>query len=441
MEKFNLFFYIFQILISTLFLVVITEGTMAKKNKNRWCILFFWAYCGYDIGFSVPVVFKFSFSVGMMILWLHFFLQIDWKKSICYSGLYHAIKLVSEIFAMLSVGNFTVWIQSINFSTVELLFNPWEELLAKSFYFVYFTGNSVIYIITQSKMDRIRKIKTNFIAFSMMVFQSSFFFHLNHVRVYSEADEHIMISIFYCVMSVVIYGSCIFDMNVVFARKEKQLETMLISTEKDRVMRYYQLANLHAEETRKLKHDLSNQIQCLHALVHTDIEKAKEFSRELQEIISEPIPIFTTGNSIVDTILTIKLEQGKQFEIPMEIKADEIGSAVISDMDMCNLLSNIFTNAMDASLHLPVEMRKIYFSIGYRGEYVVITCRNNYQGDLVIKNGKYLSGKRKFLRQGYGMKILEQISKKYRGNLVTTTKDGEFQITVLLKILLKITAQ
>lgn len=439
MEVFNGFYLVIQILLYSLFMASLAfEG---EESKSRFCRCFVCLTCAFLCIDVLPILIplKIVSLSTCFVLVLCEFAYLSLKKSFLYTVVFFLTVLSSELLAVFTFQQFSTWLTvAVSDGASGIMVGEWEELFIKSILCVYFACISMIFMIFRANIDVGSKVKIMLLQVCMLLFQVSFFLVYYRTKGEFVTGENVLVCVGYCLLSVIIYGICAYDINISFQGKEKKLELLYLSHEKAQVMHYYQLATKHSVDTRKLKHDIVNQIQCLNGLIHSDLGQAKKFIRELEEKVTERTPVFFTGNAIVDTVLTIKYDLAKKYHIPIDIYVDQIGSAVIADMDMCNLLSNVLDNAIEASLNLENSEREIEFRMVSRGEYIVVKCKNHFAGDVKEKRGEFWSKKRQFSQKGYGLKILEEVAEKYDGSLMTDYDHEKFEITILLKILLKV---
>jgi len=90
----------------------------------------------------------------------------------------------------------------------------------------------------------------------------------------------------------------------------------------------------------------------------------------------------------------------------------------IEDADLCNLISNLLENALEACMYVSGE-KKISFVIKWIKDHLVIIVENSFDGHVRTRDGKYLSRK-KTNREGIGLMSIKAIAEKYGG-------DAEFE--------------
>lgn len=438
MLGFQIFYIVYQLCLYSLFFLTFSPQKQAFLPRFFRYLLFFTLLSGFQSLVPLWLPLKSLLMLVLIPLGLWKLFHLAPLPALQQTLSFAFLLWLSEGLAVLAVQETDFWLEALGDVTELPGLSSWQELIIKSLLCIFFSAMTVCLTTLRSKLDWWSKGKILLIESAMVTFQLGFFLTLYGSQMEAVNTQTILVCVVFCLLSGVIYGICCYDIQVSFSHQEQRLEQLYLSKEKAQVMYYYQLATQHAEETRQYRHDLSNQLQCLSALLQTDVPQAQLFLEQLEESVLLTTPIFSSGNAIVDTILTIKYHKASTLDIPMEIYADQVGSAVISDMDMCNLLCNVIDNAMDASLLLPKEQRNICLKLISKGEYIVLKCENSFNGKVKKRWGEMLSSKRNFVSKGYGLKILQEIAEKYHGSMLTSYEGTEFQVTVLLKILLKV---
>lgn len=193
-------------------------------------------------------------------------------------------------------------------------------------------------------------------------------------------------------------------------------------------------------ELRYLKHDISNHLDTLHALmVNHAYPEAEAFIRDLTATVNNNHYILASGNSTVDSILTNKLIQCKSAQIQVEYSVFLPDSIPLSDIELCSLLGNLFDNAIEACEQLPeTEQRSIDFSMKPFQNMLFIAISNRTNGYYRIdKKNHFLSTKtiEDTPEHGLGLSRIQSIVNDHNGifNIQPTTDTFMIQILLPLK--------
>ncbi len=230
------------------------------------------------------------------------------------------------------------------------------------------------------------------------------------------------------------YFFCIVGIQFVSYQREKQLEYEYISMHYEQVQTFYNMSAEMQEENKKFRHDVKNQILCLHELISINPDDAKKMLVELNQSIESKGVLFNTGNSTLDVVLSLKYMQAKNSKISMDISVNSSSEIPLSDADCCNLFSNILDNALEATEKMPTSRQEIQLKLAKNEHYFVIRCENPFEGEITPSDGGFLSKKRKFKSTGYGLQIVNDIVKRNRGEINISTENQTFVMTILLPL-------
>ncbi len=292
----------------------------------------------------------------------------------------------------------------------------------------------VIIFSCRAKVPMANKIKT--VLLTLTVTSIEFFSIVILMKTGSTENFQIVIPIIALasIVPFLIYYICVQDMKRVQEYAEKDMQTRFAELKSEQVMDYYHLASKYIRTAHTMRHDMANEIQCLKVLMETDREKSMQFVDEMKSSLKSVDKGFHTGFSVVDVLLTIKSDLAEEQAVPMDIAVHKINVSHIAEVDLCNLLSNILDNAIEASVKLPKELRQVCFQIDTVGQYLVIRCENNYDGMLHRTNDQFLTSKADKKGHGYGLSIIKGIAEKYRGESSVETTDQTFVIITTLHV-------
>lgn len=191
-----------------------------------------------------------------------------------------------------------------------------------------------------------------------------------------------------------------------------------------------------------LRHDFTNHIQVLHGLLQLgEPDQAKQYlsslSKEVQEIKSLKLNINHPGLSI---LLQTKKLAAQNHNIEMDISVSQDTFDKIKTTDIIKLLSNLIDNAIDATIELPENERKMKIcchadEMKYVFE-IINTGPSITDPDQIFKQG--FSTKKAELGKirGQGLFIVKEVVKKYNGN-ISIQSTAEFETTAIVIIPLK----
>lgn len=174
---------------------------------------------------------------------------------------------------------------------------------------------------------------------------------------------------------------------------------------------------------QSLRHDFTNHIQVLHGLLKLGkqdraLEYASSLFKEVQSIESIKLNIDNPGLSVL--LQTKKLSaQNHNIDIQFTISNDSFDK--IKTTDLIKILSNLIDNAIDATLELPEDERKINIvcNVDINRYLIKITNTGLKITDMehIFKSGfstkKVVPGK----VRGQGLFIVKEVVNKYDGHI------------------------
>lgn len=195
----------------------------------------------------------------------------------------------------------------------------------------------------------------------------------------------------------------------------------------------YKMRQESIELINRKYHDLKHQIAILRAQSENE---RNEILDQMEEEIRSYEAQTNTGNKVLDTVLTGKGLTCSAQHIQLTSVVD--GSAVdfMHVMDISNLFGNALDNAIESTAQISdPERRLIHLSVSRQKGFVAIRVENCYEGELQFENGLPLTTKKKDPGfHGYGVKSIQATAAKYGGTAKVTTRDGWFELRVLIPI-------
>lgn len=104
----------------------------------------------------------------------------------------------------------------------------------------------------------------------------------------------------------------------------------------------------------------------------------------------------------------------------------------MNEADIYALFLNMIDNAIEALINIGSNDRKIInLTIRNKQHLVYITCENYFENKLVKENHRYVTTKKDSDYHGYGIQSIENVVKKYNGNVLFTNDKEIFKVQIL----------
>lgn len=189
---------------------------------------------------------------------------------------------------------------------------------------------------------------------------------------------------------------------------------------------YYQDIEKHQSEIRKIRHNLKNQLLAIDGeLESNQIELVKSEIKEIIRDITRTEERDFTRNISVNAVLKAKYGEALEKEIHCTFMIHVPKKLKLSGGDVGILLGNTLDNAIEASMQCERKNRKIWLDMSYFGNCLTISIKNTTEK---MENHK----DNKNHEHGWGLISVEEIVKRYQGELTVLKKDGIFTVSMML---------
>ena len=195
----------------------------------------------------------------------------------------------------------------------------------------------------------------------------------------------------------------------------------------------FQEAEANNEAMHRVYHDLKHQIAFIRG--EPNREKREAYLDELDRTVSIHDAETSTGNAVVDTLLTSKnllcVDQG----ITMTVFADAHDAGFLDVMDLCSIFGNAVDNAIEYEQRVEDRScRLIKVIVRTQNGFLLIRIQNYCNEEIPIKNGVIATSKKDKAIHGYGIKSIRRAVEKYEGSLTMEQENEWFILTALIPI-------
>lgn len=198
--------------------------------------------------------------------------------------------------------------------------------------------------------------------------------------------------------------------------------------------RQYKLAQ---EETRRFRHDVKNDLLCIHELLTSGkAEEAGAYLKNLVEITDALGSRHVTGDEILDSILAAKGAVMEEKDITFSLDGVLAGGLPWKPVDICSVFANGLDNAIEACSQLPAEERSISMKIKSTPQFWFIRIENPVKEDIDVgmlfqKKGGYTS-KSDARHHGIGTYSIKHTAETYGGIVNARCADRRFTLEIML---------
>jgi len=219
------------------------------------------------------------------------------------------------------------------------------------------------------------------------------------------------------------------EKNYILLSKQKQYE--LIEEHNTQIDQIY-------SDIRDWQHDFKHHMQVIHTFIErSEIDEAEKYLKNLDEQILMSSIKVSTGNYLVDAILSSKMTLAKAYDIEFECNAMLPSELSVDNTDLCAILSNLLDNAIEACRK--VENKK-YIKCD------TLLLKNQLYIKIVnTSNGKYVKNAQSFITtkkdgkiHGLGLNHVESIVSQYDGICKIKGENECFTVEISIPINTKI---
>ncbi|MDE5992168.1 MAG: ATP-binding protein [Oscillospiraceae bacterium] len=195
---------------------------------------------------------------------------------------------------------------------------------------------------------------------------------------------------------------------------------------------------------RGMKHDLKNTVSVIRQISNDNKDNAElqTYISEMNQCLEKLEVRFNTGNTVADTLLNMKYYEAVRNVPNINIYADELifsQELKIHSYDIGIILGNALDNAIEACKKLKINEPSTDTFIRLRsvqkGNFLILTIENSFDGKLVINSQNELPATDKADKKSHGIGLanIKSTAEKYQGTMDFRVKDKVFILSVMMK--------
>ena len=215
----------------------------------------------------------------------------------------------------------------------------------------------------------------------------------------------------------------------------KQIKLSFMETVAEREAENYRALKISYQEMKKLKHDFKNELDTLNELIsERKYDIAEAHISELSGFIDKSAAVCYTGNEAVDSLINIKIQTAKLYDIRViiKIKIKIQTSLNANPMELCRIIGNALDNAIEACCKIKSNdvQRFICISIKEIDENMLIEISNTAED---VDTEDLSTTKTQKSLHGYGIQSIRSSAERLGGTLHFKYDSGVFVMKLLIK--------
>ena len=197
---------------------------------------------------------------------------------------------------------------------------------------------------------------------------------------------------------------------------------------------------------RSMRHDMKNTLTVIMQLAdksgNSENTELHAYLSELNQTFDRLEFRFKTGNTVVDTLLSMKYHEIMRTMPDLQLNADKLlfpENLLIQSYDIGVILGNALDNAIEACKKLKAGKQEAETFIRLysfsKKKMFLIRVENSFDGEVIRKKGAEFPATTKPDRKvhGIGLTNIKNTAVKYHGGVDWTVKNKGFTLTVMLK--------
>ncbi|WP_210166180.1 sensor histidine kinase [Desulfitobacterium hafniense] len=181
-----------------------------------------------------------------------------------------------------------------------------------------------------------------------------------------------------------------------------------------------------------LRHDILNHIQTVDILLQNGEHlQAGEFNQNLKKELLQNTPVHFCENPIVEAVLFNKIEYANSLGIRTNINVSLSEDVGVNEVDLMRVFSNLLDNAIKGCRTVQDHADR-FIELGAKCQAGFLIVKMENSKSLEQKNSADIKKDR--TRHGQGLRIVEEIARKYEGTFHYEDKGTTFEVTLALAI-------
>ena len=212
----------------------------------------------------------------------------------------------------------------------------------------------------------------------------------------------------------------------------KRIQRQIAAYQQELIETHYREVDNMYRQIRGWRHDYRNHIQTMKAYAaQGDWQAICHYLDLLDQDLTTVDTVIKTGNPMTDAILNSKISLAKSKGIEVVADAHIPVKLRSSEIDLCCIIGNLFDNAIEASMKLPEEKRRIRVYMDMKNTQLYISFTNFTAGKKLPKEGT-LFRSTKGAGHGFGLVRIDASVERLEGYISRGSEDGAFTTEILL---------
>lgn len=200
--------------------------------------------------------------------------------------------------------------------------------------------------------------------------------------------------------------------------------------------KHYQTINTTILALRNWRHDYKTHLQVILNLVECKkYDDLSKFVTQLEAELTRTTRLVSTGNSILDALLSVKILEMKKENIDLSYEIYLTPILPFENISFASLIGNLLENAINACRTLEESQKRyIKLSIKPYQEMLYINIENSATGHYSYSSDGSLKSNKKGAEHGIGLKRVQEIINQVNGFCSIYPESDKFKVTIMAPI-------
>lgn len=215
----------------------------------------------------------------------------------------------------------------------------------------------------------------------------------------------------------------------------EQTNSLLLEQQNKFYKRQIDIMETSIKKNNALQHDLKGHLVTIKSYLRSNSVKSAigYIDKMLKFDGNNPKESTKTGNSVVDSIFNLKVQEAIDKEIHINTKIQIPENLNVDSFDLTIILGNVLDNAIEAAVKIPSD-RKIDITFIYNRGRLILNVENTYTGKIEIEKGTLISDKSDQFQHGIGLQNIYNAVDKYSGTVDINYDEKMFRIYIMMYV-------
>lgn len=229
----------------------------------------------------------------------------------------------------------------------------------------------------------------------------------------------------YILMSVGVFIQLGLLIALYFSRNAYRTQQALAKKYLEEQAAHYTYLSEREQNTKKFRHDLKAHMSMIKQLyAEGKQEELEAYFRAMTEKVAAIGNRVTVNNDIADAIINRYYDEAERLGIKLLVEGHFPGVCVISPYDLCTVLSNLLSNAIEAEKEAGGS--EVYIGVRYDEKQIFLVIRNDYKNPIKHAKDRFISTKGEVQHQGLGIINVKEVVDRNNGHIAFDISEAGF---------------